>query len=40
MFQIPIISIFVLSNLLFIIAARKDPGYVQKSKVISFVKLN
>ena len=39
-FQIPIISMFVITNLLFIIAAKKDPGYVQKSSLISFVKLN
>ena len=39
-FQIPIISLFVVTNILFVIAARKDPGYVQKSNVISFVKLN
>ena len=34
------IGLFVFTNVLFLIASKKDPGYVKKSELISFVKLN
>ena len=39
-YYIPVLSVFSISMILFFVLVKKDAGTVQKSKHISFVKLN
>jgi hypothetical protein len=35
-----LIGLFLFSNLLFILASKKNPGHIKKSQNVSFLKLN
>jgi len=39
-FGVPLLIVFLITNFLMVLTIRKDPGYIQKSDKISFVKLN
>jgi palmitoyltransferase ZDHHC13/17 len=39
-FLIPVLALFVISNIFYVWIIRKDPGTVKKSSEVSFVKLN
>ena len=39
-YQYPLVALFGLANIFFVAASLKDPGYVKKSKKMSFLKMN